>query len=272
MKANYVIMPILSLVAGYLFFKGVAIQDIFNIQALLLLSAGLMFGICLGWPLSRIKAAISSANKVISQDISTAKTSMLSELFKVAKHYRLEGPLGLEKVLPEITHPFLKFGAGLVVEGYDETNLKNCLEIENMKAVCDLKSNINLFKSLARLAPALGMAGTVIGLMEAMSHLGNQQALGHALALALSTTLYGLLLAHLLFLPIANKMEEFGAVEGIERSMILDGLLKVLNGEHPLRIAEALDAYDLYLTVSKNIEIQTGLREQDTLLEGQQNG
>lgn len=90
------------------------------------------------------------------------------------------------------------------------------------------------------------MAGTVISLMQVLQDLTHPEHASASPGLALSSTLYGVLLANLLFLPLASKLEEFTRAEAAERSMIIEALRGLQPNEHPLRIAERLNAYELY--------------------------
>ena len=253
---RYIILP--ALIVAFLaisYYLDIAVNDLLNIKAILLFLAGISLFLLIGWPLKRIKNTFNAIVDISKNDINdkTKTEKLLIELFTIAKHHRINGALGVENILNKINHPFLRFSAGLLVEGYSENELRTCLESEDLKELLETKANIRLLRSISQLCPALGMAGTIIGLMAAMNHLGDITSLGKDIALALSTTLYGILLSYTIFLPLSKKMEEASEKAQFERSIIIEGLIKMLNGEHPLKIAEALNAYDLYLKVSKKI-------------------
>ncbi len=253
---RYILLPFLVVIIFAIsHFLGINLNELLNLRAFFLLLVGIAVFLFIGWPTKRIKNTFNAIVDLSKEDIDDKKRTekLLTELFTIAKHHRANGAIGIERILNSIKHPFLRFGAGLLVEGYSADELKSCLESEDLKELLNTRSNIRLIKSIAQLCPALGMAGTIIGLMAAMNHLGDIANLGKDIALALTTTLYGIVLSYTIFLPLSKKLEDASEKAQLERSMIIEGLLKMLKGEHPLKIAEALNAYDLYLKVSKEI-------------------
>ncbi len=158
----------------------------------------------------------------------------------------MHGPKALEKTLFRVKDEFLRFGATLVAEGYGKIDLYTALEREHrLKTAEDLRP-IRVLRTLARLSPALGMAGTIISLMKVMQELGELDSIGGTLGLALSSTLYGIMLSNLLFLPIMLKLERHAEENSSRRIMLIEAIMGLHQGEHPLRIAERLNSFDLY--------------------------
>lgn len=233
------------------FFRGIEIRDLINIQSLIIVLGGTALVLYTGFPSDRLRETCSAVMTALRQKNYSLPETLLPEILELARIYRVHGPIALEKAKEKVEHDFLHFGATLIVEGYDEWSLMNSLERENHLRHEERKAQICLLRILTRVAPALGMAGTVISLMHVMKNLGNTEGVGSSLGLALSSTLYGILLANLIFLPLASKLEELNRNETRERSMIMEALRGVQRADHPLRIAERLNSYDIYCRMKR---------------------
>ena len=210
MKARYVVfftVTMIVLVLGLL--KGLRPDEILNVQALFIVFGGTSMVLLVGFPQKRVIDTCKAVKKALFlKKHEEERDKILKEVLRLARIYRIHGPIALERAAKKIENDFLRFGASLVAEGYDRASLNAALEIEASARHSERISQIRLIKTLTRLTPALGMAGTVVSLMQVMGTLNQPDQAGPALGLALSSTLYGLLLANLLFLPLATKLQE----------------------------------------------------------------
>ncbi len=234
------------------FFNGVKIGSLINFQAMVIVFGGIALVTIVGFSRERVIDTWSAIKKVFSAPRRNDRNHLLQEIFRLASIYRIHGPLALERALDTVENDFLRYGALFVAEGYDEGAFTHALErelyVRNQRAL----SRISLIKTLMRLAPSLGMAGTVISLMQVMGRLDAISSANTALAVALSSTLYGVLLANLVLLPIAAKLEQMADEEFDTNSMILESLIAIARTEHPMRIAERFNAYHLYQTCKES--------------------
>lgn len=242
------------LVIGFLW--GVDIRQLFNFQSLVIVFGGLTLAIWLGFPSERVRVTFRALiNAFRHDDLDAEEKRLLSQVLGLAKIYRMEGSIALQKAASRVDNDFLRYGAILVAEGYNELSLMNALKREYLKVNDIASSQIQLLKTLARLAPALGMAGTVISLMQVMQHLDIEASLGPSLGLALSSTLYGILLANLIFLPATIKLQQYYARRSAIMRLVMDALLGLQKAEHPLRIAERLNSYELYCKLKEEEKV-----------------
>ncbi len=244
---------ILICLLAYGFLNGLSLSQVINPQSLAIVFGGMAVVLWVGFPQERVGATINAIRKSIAMKTTPEEDTraILPQVLELAGIYRLKGPLALEKAINRLSHEYLKFGASLIAEGYDRWSLVSALERESVIAQGERKAQIQLLTTLTRLAPALGMAGTVVSLMHVMQHLDTSEQLGPSMGLALSSTLYGILLANLCFLPLASKLEELARREVYEHSMLTEALLGLQQAMHPLRIAEKLNAYDIYCEMKK---------------------
>ncbi len=164
-------------------------------------------------------------------------------LTKLADKARREGLLALEEDSKKIEDPFLRKGISMVVDGIDSEQVEAIMEnvIDQMKA--RHKHGIGFFASAAGFAPTFGIIGTVMGLIAVLKQLDNPSALGEAIASAFLATLWGLLSANLIYLPISGKLKAKSEEEVRNRTMQMDGVLAIQAGENPRIVRDKLNAY-----------------------------
>lgn len=190
----------------------------------------------------KLKNIIRVFNKVLyNQDINVPET--IGTLVTFAEKARREGLLALEDDTDQLTDTFLKKGLQLVVDGTDPEMVKHILETELVQIDERHSGSTDFWRNAAALAPAFGMIGTLIGLIEMLKNLSDVSTIGPALGLALITTFYGALLANLIFIPVANKLDARNDAELLIRSIMLEGILSIQSGDNPRLVEEKLKAF-----------------------------
>jgi chemotaxis protein MotA len=162
---------------------------------------------------------------------------------KLADKARREGLLALEEDSKKITDKFLKKGIMMVVDGVDPEQVAAIMEttIEQMRT--RHKRGIGFFSAAGGYAPTFGIIGTVMGLINVLKQLDNPSALGEAIAAAFLATLWGLLTANLIYLPIGGKIKAKSEEEARNRYMQLEGILSIQAGENPRIVRDKLSAF-----------------------------
>lgn len=154
---------------------------------------------------------------------------------------RKGGLLSLEG--KEIPNPFLEKGIGLLIDGHDEDVVKSVLTKDKNMAVERHKLGSSVWLSLGDLAPAMGMIGTLIGLVAMLSNMDDPKSIGPAMAVALLTTLYGAMLANMIAIPFSDKLQLRMAEEELIKSMSIDAVLAIQAGQNPRVIESMLRTY-----------------------------
>lgn len=160
-----------------------------------------------------------------------------------AEKARREGLLALEQDVMEINDPFLQKGIQLVVDGTDPELVRNILETKLTFLEERHQKGRGLFSTMGQLAPSFGLIGTLIGLIQMLSQLDDPTNLGSGMAVALITTLYGALLANLLFNPLAGKLRIRSLEEVLLKEVMIEGVLSIQAGENPRIVREKLNAF-----------------------------
>lgn len=164
---------------------------------------------------------------------------LLSELSNRA---RREGLLSLEAAAESAEDDFLKRGLLMMADGHEASTIESVLFDEIGKIGERHQVSIGVFDALGAYGPAMGMLGTLIGLVLMLGSLEDPSAIGPKMAIALLTTFYGAILANLVAIPISNKLKVRSAEEVAQKELIAAGLLSILAGENPRFMVERLNA------------------------------
>lgn len=158
---------------------------------------------------------------------------------------RKEGLLGLETVIDGEKDSFAKKGLQLLVDGNEPEVIRNTLEVElTTKEHLDLQA-AKVFDAMGGYSPTIGIIGAVIGLIHVMQNLAKPELLGSGIATAFVATIYGVGLANLLFIPIANKLKAHIFQASQAREMVIEGISSIAEGENPRNIELKLSGYML---------------------------
>jgi chemotaxis protein MotA len=165
---------------------------------------------------------------------------VVTTLVGFAEKARREGLLALEEAAKSIDDPFLRKGIELAVDGTDPEELREILEAEiQAKRTAD-KAKAKFFADMGGFAPTLGIIGTVLGLIHVLENLSEPEKLGHLIAGAFVATLWGVLTANVMWLPIGNKLKRVAESEAHHMELILEGVLSVQAGANPRIIEQKL--------------------------------
>jgi len=166
---------------------------------------------------------------------------LVDEIAKLADVARKQGPIGLEKV--DVEDPFLAKGIRLVADGYDQAFIRDNLERDRDNFLTHLDEGQKIYRAVGDCAPAFGMVGTLIGMVQMFANMTDPSKLGPYMAVALLATFYGAAVANLFCLPLADKLHLKLTDEEINRTLIIDGVLMIREAKSPTLVREMLLAY-----------------------------
>lgn len=174
----------------------------------------------------------------------TPSSALIIEQFMdFANRARREGILSLESIVNGLDDAYLKKGLQLTVDGLEPDAIQAIMETEIGNTEGRHETGIELLNALAAYAPALGMIGTVIGLVRMLKAMDDPSSIGPAMAVALITTFYGAVLANLVFLPLVGKLKHRSKEEIHIMEMQMEGVLGISRGENPRIIMEKLSSF-----------------------------
>ena len=211
-----------------------------NAPGLMIVVGGTVAVTLMKFPLSLTLGAFGIALKAFVHK-PQQPSKIIEQSIELANVARKEGLLGLESV--EVENEFLRDGIQLVVDGNDPVLVQKMLSKNISLAIERNEIGLNVFKAIGDVAPAMGMIGTLIGLVQMMSNMSDPKALGPAMAVALLTTFYGAVIASVIALPIADKLSHRSNEERLNKSMILESISAIQEGLNPRMIEGLLNAY-----------------------------
>lgn len=156
---------------------------------------------------------------------------------------RKEGLLGLESLVESESDAFAQKGLQLLVDGSEPEAIRNILEVEiGVKEHFDTQA-AKVYEGMGGYSPTIGIIGAVMGLIHVMNNLADPSKLGSGIAVAFVATIYGVGLANLVFLPVANKLKALIHNQTQFREMVVEGIISIAEGENPRNIETKLDGY-----------------------------
>ncbi len=211
-----------------------------NTPSLLVVLGGTVMVTMMKFSLGKFAGATSIAVKAFLYKPSNPE-DLIEESVELAKAARQGGLLALED--REISDEFMKTGLGLLIDGHPADTVRAMLQKDLNETLKRHSDGQDIFKAIGDVGPAMGMIGTLIGLVQMLSNMDDPKQIGPAMAVALLTTLYGAILANMFALPIADKLAVRSREENTSKTLIIDALLSIQGGQNPRIIAAMLEAY-----------------------------
>ena len=224
----------------YAMLSGGDIGMFINAPLLLIVLVGSLFVVLMKFNLAQFLGAIKVAIKAFSFKL-TPPEDLIEEVVALADEARKGGLLSLEG--KEVSNRFLNKGIQLLVDGHDAEVVRTLLWKDLKQTIERHERGAKIFSAMGDVAPAMGMIGTLIGLVAMLANMDDPKSIGPAMAIALLTTLYGAMFANMIALPVADKLELRRTEEGMTKAMVIDALLAIQAGQNPRIIDSMLKAY-----------------------------
>ncbi|MBW1697450.1 MAG: motility protein A [Deltaproteobacteria bacterium] len=213
-----------------------------NIPSLMIVVGGTMGATMINYPLKDVLRAISIVkNAFFSSSLSADE--IVKQFVGFGGKARREGILALEADIKNIDDEFLSKGLQLSVDGLEPQAIETIMdtEVEFLRERHQLGAEI--FSTMGTFAPALGMIGTLIGLVQMLQSMDDPSGIGPAMAVALLTTFYGSVMANLVYMPIAGKLRTRSKEETLVKEMIIQGIISLTKGENPRILEQKMLAF-----------------------------
>ena len=227
-------------VIGASIFLGGSIGTFVNVPSLIVVFAGTFMVTMMKFSLGQFLGAAGIAVKAFMFKLATPQ-ELIEKSVELAKSARQGGILALEEA--EIQDEFMQSGVNLLIDGHQPAIVREMLTKDMMLTLQRHEEGQNIFKAIGDVGPAMGMIGTLIGLVQMLSAMDDPKKIGPAMAVALLTTLYGAILANMFALPVADKLALRSTEEKDRKRLIIDALLSIQEGQNPRVIESMLEAY-----------------------------
>ncbi len=203
-----------------------------NVPSAAIVIGGTFAATFVAYPMSDVLRVFGIAQRVFLYKSPDPK-SLIATMVKLAELAKRNGILAIEQEIKNIKDDFVKKGLMLIVDGVDERTIDNLMQIEIVNTVQRHKVGWEIFGEMAKYAPAFGMVGTLIGLVQMLADLNDPKSIGPKMAVALITTFYGSITANLFFAPMSVKLKRRSHQESIVMNLIIEGLRSIRQGENP---------------------------------------
>src|SRR5437764_2663638 len=237
------IMTSVGLVSGIIViavmvFMGGDLHMFVSEHAMIIIFGGSFAATLIRFPLSCIFHGLPLGAKFAFTMRRITQRDLVDQIAGLAEIVRKAGPIGLEKV--EIEDSFLAKGIRFVADGYDSNFIRDNLERDRDNFLTHLDEGQKIYRAVGDCAPAFGMIGTLIGMVQMFANMTDPAKLGPYMAVALLATFYGAAVANLFCLPIADKLTLTLVDEEINRTLIIDGVLMIRDAKSPTLVREML--------------------------------
>lgn len=211
-----------------------------NIPSLLIVLGGTFLVVMIKFSLSQFFGAFKVAARAFVFKLDSPE-ALIEKIVSLSNIARKEGMLALEN--EEIDNEFLDQGIQMLIDGNNQEVIQTVMSKDLQQTIDRHKWGAKVYSAMGDVAPAMGMIGTLIGLVQMLSAMDDPKSIGPAMAVALLTTLYGAMLANMVALPIADKLTLRKTDEGRVKAMCIDGVLAIQAGQNPRIIESMLKTY-----------------------------
>ncbi len=221
---------------------GGGVMAFISIPSLLIVLGGTIAATLVNFPMGDVITVMKVTKKVIKEEIMPS-SKYIDQIVDISKKARTNGLLAIEEDLNNVEEDFMKVTLQHVVNGTEDEDLSKIMDAELALMTRRHKIGQKMYSAMGTYAPAFGMIGTLMGLIQMLQNLEDPAAVGPGMALAMVTTFYGAILANLFFLPMAGKLKQRSEQEIQFKEMLLMGILAIQAEESPRVIQNKLVTY-----------------------------
>lgn len=222
---------------------GQVVHLLFNVDAAVLVFGGTFGATMIAFPWKSLKHVFPAFKIVIFPHKYPGFNELLSKLIKLISLAKRSGPAGLAGAVDGIKDDFLKRSLNMLIEGVEPDIVKQSMRQEILSIQQRHQKTASVFRTMATFSPIFGLLGTLIGVVQVLRNLTDPESMGASMAIAVTTTFYGIFGANFLFLPVAIKLSEYSEEEILHKELILESVSSIINNEVPVVASLRLEAY-----------------------------
>ncbi len=213
-----------------------------HVPSIALTLGGMLCATMIHFSLPQFLSVFSIIRKTLVTKIS-AQGDLIQSMVNYAAINRRDGALALEQEMRNVTDVFFVKGLQMLVDGQESEKIRDHLTLEIQYLEDRHATGKKILEFMGAAAPAFGMIGTLIGLVQMLRNLSSPESIGAGMAVALLTTFYGAFVANLFFIPLAGKLGIYSKAEATAMEMITEGVCAIADGENPTTIKERMQAF-----------------------------
>ncbi|MCA8969066.1 MAG: MotA/TolQ/ExbB proton channel family protein [Planctomycetes bacterium] len=213
-----------------------------DVPSIMIVFGGTIAASLMCFKLQSVLGVIGICKKVLLYPLPTP-TEEIERIVGYSNLARREGLLALEEKIDEVSDDFTRKALRLIIDGFPGPTVREILEIDIENLMARHSEGKKLLDNMGAMAPAFGMIGTLIGLVQMLQNMSDPAGIGKGMAVALLTTFYGAVSANLIYIPFATKLGNRSKEEVELRSLILEGVLAIQAGDKPALVKEKLKSF-----------------------------
>ena len=213
-----------------------------HIPSMAITMGGMLCATLIHFSLPQFLGIFSIVKKTIIAKV-PSQSELIQKMVNYAAINRRDGALALEQEIPNLDNTFFIKGLQMLVDGRDAEQIRDFMSIEIQYLEDRHSTGKKILEFMGSAAPAFGMIGTLIGLVQMLRSLDSPDAIGGGMAVALLTTFYGALSANLIFIPLAGKLGIYSKAETTAIEMIVEGICAIAQGDNPTIVREKMQAF-----------------------------
>lgn len=234
-----VIVGIIAVV-GAMIFKHISFAVLANPAAIFVIFVGTAATILISFPGENLKILGALFKILFTKQKTISDVEIIDLMIELSTKAKRDGLLSLESKVAEIEDPFIRKGIQMVIDGTEESIVEEILENEIAAMEKRHETNASIFSSAGMYAPTLGVLGAVFGLIAAMSHIDDTEAMAEAIAAAFVATILGIFTGYVLWNPFAKKLKVKSQKEVRLKEMVIIGLKSIQQGDAPFMLKDKL--------------------------------
>jgi len=222
--------------------EGGSVMSLIQVTAAIIVYGGTLGAVIVSFPVPELMNALSGL-KIAFGSEKVDYNAVIAEIIKYATKARKEGVIVLEKEAKTATDPIMKIGLEAVSDGADPVLVRDLMETQLSQMEDKVGRAAKVWESAGGYAPTLGIIGAVMGLIQVMRSLSDPSKLGEGIAVAFVATVYGLVGANIVMIPIGNRIKVKSRKSFLSKEIIIEGILSIQSGESPTLIERKLQAF-----------------------------
>ncbi len=226
-----------------------------HIPSLCITVGGMLCATLIHFSLPQFLGIFSIVKKTIVAKI-PPPSELIQKMVNFAAINRRDGALALEREIKNVSDAFFIRGLQMLIDGQESEMIRDIMSLEIQYLQERHSTGKKILEFMGAAAPAFGMIGTLIGLVQMLSNLSSPESIGEGMAVALLTTFYGALVANLVFIPLAGKLGIYSKAETTAMEMIVEGICAIAQGENPTAVREKMH---VFISQGRRVEVKAEL-------------
>lgn len=216
---------------------------LFNMHGVYIVLGGTFVAMLVNSPARYLKGAVKELGHLFREGEAAEPERVIRPVVELAEQCRMRGLSALKEADPKIAGGFLERASMAALEYNDSNFVRQVLEQEINQGFDEMTEVANVYRTMGLLAPMFGLLGTLIGIIAVLKEISNPEAVGPAMAVAITSAFYGILFSNMVCVPVAGKLRARALMQIRMKSMVLEGIMEIMKGSLPMIVERRLQAY-----------------------------